>query len=100
MCMRESRGNPATLVKVGIDNSVKSLKQITGDLLVGRSLVIKLVEIISDGLNNRSPISPRHNACEGFSIFFFLFFFLRSIVPILYFREIFLIGLHRKGYPV
>lgn len=53
MYMRETRGNPATSAEIGIDNSVRSLKQITGDLLARRPLVIKLVEIISDGLNNR-----------------------------------------------
>lgn len=53
MYERESQGNPATLAKVGIDNSVRSLKQITSDLLAGRPVVIKLVEIILDGLNKR-----------------------------------------------
>lgn len=45
------RGNPATSAEVDVDNSVRSLKQITGDLLVERPLVIKPVEIIS-GLNH------------------------------------------------
>lgn len=55
ICARESRGNPATL-KVVVDNSVRSLKQITGDLLVERPLVIKPVKIISELNHLRIPI--------------------------------------------